>query len=132
MKGSCLCKAVEYEIDQLDMPIGHCHCLTCRKAHAASFGTSAGVLRMHFRWRQGQDLLTRYESSPGKNRYFCSKCGAHLMAERPAQPHVIVRVATLDDDPGAKPSMHIWRSHDAPWLQDDEFTKSYQEWQPGR
>jgi hypothetical protein len=132
MKGSCLCKAVEYEIDQLDMPIGHCHCVTCRKAHAAPFGTSAGVLRTHFRWLKGQELLTGYESSPGKIRYFCSKCGSHVVAERPTQAHVIVRVATLDEDPGVRPSVHIWRSYDAAWLQDDEHTKSYPEWQPGR
>jgi len=24
MKGSCLCKAIEYEIDSIDMPIAHC------------------------------------------------------------------------------------------------------------
>jgi Cupin len=26
-------------VDQLDMPIGHCHCVTCRKAHAAAAWT---------------------------------------------------------------------------------------------
>jgi len=35
MKGSCLCGAIEYEIDSIDMPIAHCHCRTCQKAHAA-------------------------------------------------------------------------------------------------
>lgn len=54
------------------------------------------------------------------------------MAERPVQPHVIVRVATLDDDPDTKPVMHIWRSHDAPWLQDNKDILFYQEWQPGK
>ena len=54
------------------------------------------------------------------------------MAERLAQPHVIVRVATLDEDPGSKPVMHIWCSHDVSWLQDGENTQFYQEWQPGR
>ena len=42
--GSCLCGAVRYEIDGLDMPVGHCHCTTCRKAHASAFTTTAGVL----------------------------------------------------------------------------------------
>jgi ADP-ribosyl-[dinitrogen reductase] hydrolase len=41
MKGSCLCGAVEYEIDQLDMPISHCK--TCRKARAAAFVSTDGV-----------------------------------------------------------------------------------------
>ncbi|HVK94148.1 MAG TPA: GFA family protein [Noviherbaspirillum sp.] len=74
MKGSCLCKAVEYEIDRLDKPIGHCHCRTCRKAHAAAFATTAGVLREHFRWIRGQEKLSSFESSPGKLRRFCSIC----------------------------------------------------------
>lgn len=101
MKGSCLCGAIEYEIDQLDMPISHCHCRTCRKAHAAAFASNGGVMREHFRWVKGKEKLAAFESSPGKLRHFCSVCGSHLMAERLAQPHVVVRVATLDEDPGA-------------------------------
>jgi ADP-ribosyl-[dinitrogen reductase] hydrolase len=130
MKGSCLCGAVEYEIEQLDMPIVHCHCNTCRKAHAAMFVSTAGVKREHFRWLRGEEKLIAFESSPGKLRHFCSICGSHLVAERPTQPHVIVRVATLDEDPNRKPAMHIWCSHDVSWLQDKQDTPSYEEWQP--
>lgn len=130
MKGSCLCKAVEYEINQLDMPIIHCHCQTCQKAHAAPLASNAGVLREHFRWIKGEDKLTAFESSPGKLRYFCSVCGSHMVAERPTQAHVIVRVATLDEDPGLRPVAHIWRSHDVAWLQDGEDVSIYEEWQP--
>ncbi len=132
MKGSCLCGAVEYEVDQLDMPITHCHCRTCRKAHAAPFASTAGVMREHFRWTRGKEMLKAFESSPGKLRYFCSICGSHVVAERPAQPHVIVRVATLDEDPGLRPEAHIWCSHDVPWLQDAENAGFYDEWQSGR
>jgi hypothetical protein len=114
------------------MPIGHCHCVTCRKAHASAFTTTAGVRRDHFRWAKGEDKLRAYESSPGKLRRFCSQCGTHLIAERPAQPFVILRVATLDDDPGMAPTMHIWTSHAAPWLEDSNDVPRYPEWQPGR
>lgn len=132
MNGSCLCGAVKYQIDQLDMPIGHCHCRTCQKAHAAAFATTAGVYREHFRWTAGEDRLSSFESSPGKRRWFCSVCGSHLVDERDAQPHVILRVATLDDDPGARPAVHIWRSHDRFWLAYDEDLPSYAEWPPTR
>jgi hypothetical protein len=132
MKGSCLCGAVQYEIKQLDMPIVHCHCRSCRKAHAAVFAPTAGVMRENFRWLSGTEKLSAFESSPGKIRYFCSACGSHLIADRPAHPNVIVRVATLDEDPGSMPSMHIWRSHDVSWLQDGEETLFYPEWYPGR
>jgi len=132
MKGSCLCGAVAYEIDRLDGPIGHCHCHTCRKAHAAPFTSTAWVSREHFRWVKGQEWLSSFESSPGKLRRFCSLCGSHLIAERPAQPHVILRVATLDDDPGATPVAHIWTSHDVPWLGYADDIPAYPKWPPGR
>lgn len=129
MKGSCLCGAVEYEIDSIDMPISHCHCRTCRKAHAAAFATTAGVMRENFRWMKGQDKLSTFESSPGKLRRFCSVCGSHLIAERQTQAHIILRVATLDEDPGCAPENHIWTSHDAPWLEPDGIP-AYPEWKP--
>jgi hypothetical protein len=103
-------------VTQLDGAIVHCHCTTCRKAHASAFASTARVMRAHFRWLTGEDGLRRYQSSPGKLRWFCAACGSHLMAERLAQPHVILRVATLDDDPGTTPAMHIWMSHAVPWL----------------
>jgi ADP-ribosyl-[dinitrogen reductase] hydrolase len=131
MKGSCLCGAIEYEIDSIDMPVAHCHCRTCQKAHAAPFASTAGVMREHFRWLKGEDKLSAFESTPGKLRYFCSGCGSHLVAERENQPLVIVRIATLDENPDVTPQMHIWTSHDVPWLGYEDIP-GYPEWQSGR
>ncbi|WP_108444637.1 GFA family protein [Halomonas denitrificans] len=131
MKGSCLCGAIAYEVTALDGPITFCHCRTCRKAHAAPFVPTAGVERSQFRWLAGEDRLSSFESSPGKLRHFCSVCGTHLVAERAHQAHVIVRVATLDDDPGVGPQAHIWTSHDVDWLS-AEGVPAHPEWPPGR
>ncbi len=131
MKGSCLCAAIEYEIDSIDLPVAHCHCRTCQKAHAAAFATTAGVMHENFRWLKGEDKLSAFESSPGKLRYFCSCCGSHLVAERIHQPYIIVRIATLNEDPSISPHAHIWTSHDVPWL-GYENIPAYPEWQPGR
>jgi|SRR5687767_15105906 hypothetical protein len=131
MRGSCLCGSIEYEAAVVG-PIAHCHCRTCRKAHAAAFASTARVDRGHFRWLKGEEQLSSFESSPGKQRYFCSRCGSHLVAERAGQAHLILRVATLNEDPGTRPSMHIWRSHDVSWLLDQGDTSSHDEWPPGR
>lgn len=131
MKGSCLCGAIEYEIDSIDIPVAHCHCRTCQKAHAAPFASTAGVMREHFRWLKGEEKLLSFESSSGKLRYFCSGCGSHLVAERVNQPHVIVRIATLDENPNVIPQAHIWTSHDVPWLGYEDIP-CYPEWPPGR
>ena len=116
MRGSCLCGSAVYEVDRLAGPIGHCHCRTCRKAHGAAFATTARVDREHFRWISDQSTLGAFESSPGKLRHFCTRCGTHLVAEWVAQPQVILRVATLDEDPGVRPAAHVWASHRVPWL----------------
>ncbi|MBM3116932.1 GFA family protein [Jeongeupia naejangsanensis] len=131
MRGSCLCKSIEYEVDRLDTGIGHCACHTCRKAHAAAFNTTAGVLHAHFRWLKGVELLKHYESSPGKKRYFCGHCGSHLVAQKESKAHLVLRIATLDDDPGQRPSHRIWASHAVPWLEYEADIKSHAEWEPG-
>jgi ADP-ribosyl-[dinitrogen reductase] hydrolase len=90
------------------------------------------VPRESFRLVGGADRLTAYESSPGKLRRFCSGCGSHLFAERASDPYVILRVATLDDDPGTKPLVHIWRSHEVPWCAYEGDIKDFAEGVPAR
>ncbi|WP_426415042.1 GFA family protein [Aestuariirhabdus sp. LZHN29] len=130
LKGSCLCKGVGYEVDQLDSAIQHCSCLSCQKAHSAAYNTAAAVAPEHFRWVRGEALLRQYESSPGKLRYFCGQCGSQLVARRDDKPWVL-RVASLDDDPGARPLRRIWDSHRRPWLADQDSLTAYAEWEPG-
>lgn len=132
MKGSCLCGDVVYEIDQLDSPISHCSCRTCRKAHSAAFNTGAAVKHSHFKWLQGQDMLKSYESSPGKLRYFCSNCGSQLVAQYANKDELILRVATLDDDPLQTPAKHIFKSHEVNWLEYGPQITGYAEWHPDR
>lgn len=116
IKGSCLCQAVQYEVDELASPIGFCHCLTCQKAHAATAAPTARVHRNSFRWLSGSEAVSGFESSPGKVRRFCRQCGSHIVAEREGQDELVLRVATLDADPHAPPVVHIWTSHDRSWL----------------
>lgn len=132
MKGSCLCKRVQYHCDQLDGDIVNCHCQTCRKAQAAVYAPTAAVKREHFRWVSGSEFISSYPSSPDKNRHFCSVCGTHLIAERPHQGHIILRVATLDDNPGQTPQSHIWCSHDVSWLSENGDVPHYAQWPQGK
>lgn len=117
IQGSCLCGRVAFEAAELSGGIGHCHCQTCRKAHASSFSTTARVARDKFRWTRGEEVLKHFESSPGKRRYFCSNCGTHLIAEWVDRPNVILRMGAVDTDPGARPAGHIWVSQSVPWLE---------------
>jgi hypothetical protein len=115
LHGSCLCGAVAYEVDADIGRIVHCHCETCRKTHGSAFSTVSPVPRDKFRFTKGQDMLAAFESSPGKLRKFCARCGSHIVAERPNQPVVLLRLGCLDTKIEARPSAHIWRSDAANW-----------------
>ena len=115
LTGSCLCGAVAYEADAPLERIVHCHCQTCRKTHGTAFSSVTAVPREKFRWTRGADRLGAIESSPGKFRRFCTQCGSHIMAERVAQPVVLLRLGCLDTPVTDRPQVHIWRSDAAPW-----------------
>lgn len=132
LSGSCLCGAVRYAVDGALGPIGHCHCRTCRKAHAAAFATTARAARGDFRWTAGADVVAAFESTPGKRRWFCPRCGSHLMAAWDGEDSVIVRVGSLDDDPGSRPLAHIWTAQRAPWFEIADSLAQFAEAPPAR
>jgi hypothetical protein len=115
LSGSCLCGGVAYEVDATVGRIVHCHCETCRKTHATAFSSLTAVPRDRFRWIRGHDLLAAFESSPGKFRRFCSRCGSHIVAERVNQPTVMLRLGCLDTAVEGGAQVHIWRSDGASW-----------------
>ena len=115
LNGSCLCGGVAYEVDAELGRIAHCHCPTCRKTHGTAFSSVTAVPREKFRWTKGAELLGAFESSPGKFRRFCTRCGSHVMAERIAQPNVLLRLGCLDTTVAERPQVHIWRSEGASW-----------------
>lgn len=134
VKGSCLCGGVKYEISGEMGEITHCHCTTCRKAHGAAFSSVSAVRLENFKVTAGEEILKFYESSPGKKRYFCPHCGAHIYAHRQTQQHIILRFGTLDDDPGVRPVNHIWMSMKPPWYEIETDCKlpRFAEWPDDR
>jgi len=110
LQGSCLCGAVAYEVAAFSSPISLCHCKTCQKAHASACVPTARTARADFKWTKGGDVVAAYESTPGKNRWFCPKCGTHLMGEWKHLDQVIVRIGSLDTVLDQKPVLHIWMS----------------------
>ena len=129
LTGHCLCGRVRYEADAEPGPIIHCHCETCRRTHASAFSSIIAVPRERFRWVAGEQLLSSFESSPGKFRRFCSLCGSHLFAERAGHRHVLLRLGCLDTPINPKVLGHIWRSDAASWYdpkeQVSEFAEGY-------
>ena len=107
-----------------------CHRLSGRWVRAVRCATggapsvSHGSLRhtpLGLALRQGAELLQAFESSPGKRRVFCRRCGSPVYSERDALPEVLrVRAGTLDGDLETRPSAHFHVAHRANWWDLDD------------
>ena len=112
--GSCLCGAVHWRIAPPFVGMTHCHCSMCRKAHGAPFATYLTVAREQYRLLEGADTITDYESSADSHRAFCRRCGSVVPSTENGE-QVYVPAGCLDDDPGVRPSAHIFVASKAPW-----------------
>ena len=115
-EGSCLCGGISYELRGELGPVVFCHCSRCRKAQGSAFGTNAPVRAAEFHLKTGGDLLREYESSPGKHRVFCGRCGSPVYSRNAAVPGVLrLRIGLLDTPLRVRPVAHIYASSHAEW-----------------
>jgi hypothetical protein len=118
IEGSCLCKGVRYQAGKLAGPMANCHCGMCQKAHGTAFATILPVAKSEFRWTDGQELVSDFESSPGKRRWFCSRCGSHLISTRDDNNEsLLLRAGSIDRGCDVKPVAHAWVAVMAPWFE---------------
>lgn len=116
LTGRCHCGGVKYEAAGAVVRFSNCHCEDCRRICGSPFSAAVVLEREGFRITQGENLLTAYESSPGKFRCFCSRCSSPIYAHMTHRPTiVIIRAGTLDRADGLAPQMHIWVNAKAPW-----------------
>lgn len=120
--GACLCQGVRFTIHGPLAPIQICHCAQCRRAQGSAFAANLPVDVDRLQFQAGQDLLRRFESSPGKRRVFCGICGSPVFSERDSLPGVVrIRAGLLDEPVATAPAFHMHVASRCSWwpLQDD-------------
>ena len=127
--GSCLCGGIQFSINAELAPIQICHCSQCRKAQGGAFATNTPVETSDFEVKSGTDLLTEYESSPGKRRFFCRQCGSPIYSSRDSLANVIRIRAGLLDEPlkKVKPAFHAYTSSKCSWWEINDDLPTYDE-----
>jgi hypothetical protein len=116
LDGGCLCGGVRFRISGKLGPAGYCHCKQCQRASGSAFAANAPARSAYFQLLSGDDLVSEYESSPGKFRAFCRRCGSPLYSRRDSEPELRrIRLGTLDADPERRPLVHVWVGSKAPW-----------------
>jgi len=114
--GSCLCGRVQFRVDAEPESIQICYCQQCRKAQGAALVTNMPVPLAAFHLTVGAELLKAYESSPGKNRVFCSHCGSPIYSETDKKPGIVrLRVGTINEPLAVRPVAHFHVSSKPNW-----------------
>ena len=118
LTGRCLCGGVRLEISGELAPLGYCHCKQCQRASGSAFAANSTVARSDLRFALGEELLREYESSPGRFRVFCSRCGSPVYKRVNEQPDTVrIRLGLLDGDPHLRARVHVFVSEKAPWYE---------------
>ncbi len=82
-----------------------------------AFAANSPVLVADVRWASGRESIREYESSPGKFRAFCGRCGSPIYARLVAQPDwLYIRLGLIGADPGHRAQAHFNVGSKAAWF----------------
>lgn len=132
-QGSCLCGGVQVQLNGPIASVIHCHCSRCRKASGTAYATNGFVARSDLQISAGAELLTAFESAPGKHRHFCKVCGSPVYSSNQADPtRLRIRLGLLDSAISERPQSHNFVSSKANWEDLDAKLPRYDGYEPGR
>jgi len=102
-EGGCACGDVRFRANNRPRRTGLCHCMTCRKAHGATFNPFAVYLRDEF---QFSGEVRSWESSPGYLRWFCPRCGSRVFDT--SKDEIEISMGSLDEINAFTPEYEVW------------------------
>jgi hypothetical protein len=114
-EGGCLCGEVRFKAVGKPNWILWCHCQSCRRHSGAP--ASVFVAFEHSAVTMTKGEITKFNSSPGTVRGFCSRCGSTLTCENAKLPNEAhYHVGAFDRAAELKPAGHIYPEERVAWL----------------
>jgi hypothetical protein len=115
LRGTCLCEAVEYEVEDAFRYALNCHCSRCRRTTGAAYKPLAGIETDKLRVVRGEDKTMLYGDADATHDVHCGVCGSMLFSVVRDGQYVHVAMGTLVDTPSIRPTQHIFVGSKAPW-----------------
>ena len=126
LSGECLCGAVRYEVKDEFVYALNCHCSQCRRTTGSAFKPFAGIERHKLKLVRGEADLMIFGEQQNHDAH-CGKCGSLLYSVVREGAWVHVTLGTLVDEPGIKPTAHIFVGSKAPWFTITDDLPQHQE-----
>jgi hypothetical protein len=116
-RGSCLCGAVTFVVEEQPIRAWNCHCGRCRKARSAAHASNLFTAADGVRFTRGDDQLITYKVPDAQHftHVFCRTCGSSMPRIDRGRGIAVVPMGGLDDDPCMRPQTHIFVGSKAPW-----------------
>jgi len=126
LTGRCECGAVRYRVADAFLYAANCHCSNCRASTGSVFKPFAGIERVKLEVTEGADTLLVW-GEDDSNHTRCGICGSLLYSVVRDGAYVHVALGSLVDDPGIRPTEHIFVGSKAPWFEiTDDLPQSEQ------
>ena len=111
LSGGCACGAVRFITNGPPIRVGLCHCMMCRRAHAAAFSPfvvfDADRVEVIGKTR-------KWQSSLGYDRCFCTVCGSRVIGINGDE--VELSMGSFDEVGMFEPEYESWVVRREPWL----------------
>ena len=114
IEGGCLCGAVRFVATGEPISVAWCHCRSCRRHSGAPVSVFVAFGRDAYTVIEGE--ITKFNSSPGRLRGFCARCGSTLTCEGESAPEVHFHIGAFDEAAQLEPTRHIFPQERLPWL----------------
>lgn len=128
LTGSCLCRAIRYEVTVPISELRQCHCKDWQKSSGAGGAVNAMIPSSAFRITQGEPKRFTKVADSGRtlHRFFCGGCGSPIFSRREVLPEITsLRIGTLDGAPPMKIATNIWTESARPWAHIDPSTQRF-------
>lgn len=117
--GSCLCGAIEFELDASPRMLVKCYCSLCRRSRGTGFATTLFGSPQSFRWSNGTDRICTH-ALPAPRTYrseFCADCGGPVPIFSKGAPFVRIPAGTVDTPLPLLSTVHIHVASKAEWCE---------------
>ena len=121
-RASCRCGQIELHAKGEPRRVGLCHCLDCRKLHAAPmtafviFSRSAVVLTGAEGGPLPHGALATYRSKPTYREAFCTRCGSQVFGVIEGSEEIELHLGSFDETNVFVPSYESWTVRREQWL----------------
>jgi len=123
-RARCACGQIELHASGEPRRVGLCHCLDCRKRHAAPvsafaiFSRTSVALTGPERGPLPHEALRTFQSQTGYREAFCTLCGAHVFGVIDRSDEIELFLGSFDEPNVFTPTYELWTVRRERWLGD--------------